>query len=538
MFRDRSLLGLLALLIFASLACNAFAGGGEPTLPPPPPLSVTASPETNSETVGSGGAVATATLPGENTPTGQARVTMLIDLNVRNGPGVQYDRVGFLLKDQGARIIGRAATNGWWKIDCPNDTESLECWVSGGSQYTRAENAAGVPVAEIPPTPTSIPPSLEPGQGLLAYVVNGRLQVLTLDLSQSPPIAGEPTTLIESGVAQVLIAPDGRKIAYTTAIDNAGNNSLNAINLDGSGRQLLVSSDELPRSEEETAVISVVQWLDDSQSLAFNTDRVASSGRPIGSRQDLWLASLDGTVTEQLSAGSGGGTFVIAANNQVILSQDTQIIRTDLGSQSVTREITFDFVNTASEYIYYPQPQWLGGTSQAYVAIPNAEPFGSEAVATLWQIPATGSAQRLGELGGNILIAPVTWSLNGNVLAFVRFSQSGNNLVIANGAGQNATDYDSGTNLSFLGWRNNERDFLYAGEGFWAIGQIGTASVRSDLPAGATVSDGSWISDSAFLLLLNTTSGQQFYMGTPTGQTDLLVDLQTSSAVTFDVWAP
>lgn len=150
----------VGVLVLTSLACNAFAGEPRPALTLPPPRLTT-------PPGGSGTAVAnpiiapTVTLPGGNappgspatpvSPDGRPRVRLLVDLNIRNGPSVQYERVGFLLAGDTAVILGRHTDSGWWRIECPPLADGNECWVSGGSQYTVANNAAGVPTVPAPP---------------------------------------------------------------------------------------------------------------------------------------------------------------------------------------------------------------------------------------------------------------------------------------------------------------------------------------------------------------------------------------------------
>jgi hypothetical protein len=166
--RDRVIVWLgLALLIMVTLACNAFAGQVEPSLPPAPQPTVPGGPGAPTPLPGSapGGIAPTATLPGEATPaTGGGTLRMLSDLNVRAGPGVEYERVGFLLRDETAAILGRDEPSGWWKIECPERAEGSECWVSGSAQYTRAENGAAAPTAAA--LPTSAPSDPAPGTGL------------------------------------------------------------------------------------------------------------------------------------------------------------------------------------------------------------------------------------------------------------------------------------------------------------------------------------------------------------------------------------
>lgn len=136
--RDRSVMWwAILVLLFSTIACNAFAGRTE-SLPPPPIPTALPAPGTPSSQPG---LAPTATLPAEATPgEPQGSVRILVDLNIRSGPGVRFERVGFLLKDQRAVVIGRDEPSGWWRIECPPDAEGSICWVSGGSQFTLLES--------------------------------------------------------------------------------------------------------------------------------------------------------------------------------------------------------------------------------------------------------------------------------------------------------------------------------------------------------------------------------------------------------------
>lgn len=135
---DRTIVGIgMLLLVFSSLACNAFAGraGGLP--PPPNPTATTEA----IVPVASPGPAPTVTLPGA-APVEEIRgnLRILVDLNIRSGPGVRFDRVGFLLEDARVTVLGRDPLSGWWLIQCPADADGSECWVSGGSQFTFLES--------------------------------------------------------------------------------------------------------------------------------------------------------------------------------------------------------------------------------------------------------------------------------------------------------------------------------------------------------------------------------------------------------------
>lgn len=136
---DRAVLWwAILILLFASLACNAFAGRVD-TLPPPP-SGPTATTESDPQST-SPGLAPTVTLP-PDAPIEAVRgtVRILVDLNIRSGPGVRFERVGFLLRDARARVMGRDPDSGWWQIECPPDIAGTDCWVSGGSQFTLFES--------------------------------------------------------------------------------------------------------------------------------------------------------------------------------------------------------------------------------------------------------------------------------------------------------------------------------------------------------------------------------------------------------------
>ena len=168
------LLAMVSLLLL-TLACNLSGGEEEAqaTLAPPTeaptdvPAEPTSAPETIVETVV---VVATPTaLPTEapaaadvpllDAPapsSGDPTVTSLVDLNVRTGPGTNYDIVGALPAGTSATIVGQSPDGFWWKISCPANVGS-ECWTSAGANYSSASNASGVPVANVPPAPTHAP---------------------------------------------------------------------------------------------------------------------------------------------------------------------------------------------------------------------------------------------------------------------------------------------------------------------------------------------------------------------------------------------
>jgi hypothetical protein len=546
----------IGLLILSSLACNAFAGAVEPALTlPPPPVPVGETPVAADDDTCQGcdiaptatmmaGDIVTVTVPAEG-----ATVTMLVNLNVRSGPGVHYERVGSMLKDESAGIVGKDPDSGWWKIACPTRIESKECWVSGSSQYTLVAREESVPVAAVPPTPTPIPPTPDPdfdvrvaNGGLVVYGSDDRLWAFSVDLSQDPPAAGQSALLAEDpNPITPYISPDGRKIAYVTNLLES--NTLHVVDADGSNGHVLISSADIPMLVEANMGIFIgqLQWLGNSQGLAFNTSVVDLLGPGEGVRQDLWTIMLDGALRERFGAGNGGGSFAVSRNNQVIMSQSEAVVRANLDGANWETLITFDLVNTASEYIYYPRAQWTRDDSRAHIAIPSQDQFGPDAEVALWRIPSSGPAEFLGSIPGNILFNPVLWSANGDHLAYVQQVIDGTNtppsLALAGGNGQEFSAYSSGELSRFYSWNPNGDSFLFAGNGYVAIGRPGVAAIQTTISIGAETADARWLTSSTFVVSTGGDNKWRLESGNLSGQSRLLTTANTDF-IQYDAWAP
>jgi hypothetical protein len=98
--------------------------------------------------------------PPLDTPTpSRPSMTVEVDLNVRTGPGANYERLGWLPAGTRVDIIGRNAAGTWWQIPYP-DAPDGKAWISGG--YGTLSNAEEVPLAAAPPPPTPAAPVATP----------------------------------------------------------------------------------------------------------------------------------------------------------------------------------------------------------------------------------------------------------------------------------------------------------------------------------------------------------------------------------------
>jgi Tol biopolymer transport system component len=477
---------------------------------------------------------------------------MLVDLNVRSGPSVQFDRVSFLLEDDTARVLGRDPESGWWKIECPPDADGDECWVSGGAQFTVVQSAGEVPTAVAPPTPTPIPPEPPANMAILVMIDQGRLTAVNLDLTQNPPVAVLPRQLVEnSNVQQAIIAPDGRAIAFTLLDPATGQNELHVVNLDGSNDRVLVRSADLPAVQEATELpgaatgtlsvqILQIAWLSDARTIIFNSGIINSAGFSPGSHSDLWSVSLDGVVTERLAAGGGEPRFVLSSQDRLLMSGVEEILRANADGSGLESVLTFPAVSLV-EALYYPDVQWVAAGSHAFTAVSGtvdvAAPSSIEA--TLWRIPADGSAEEIGSLQTSVISNPVTWSEDGNRLAYIRrgFSSTRDELVIADANGVNGVAYLDGEQFRFLGWSPNNEDFVFSSPEFYAVGRLGASSTRFPIAPGQTAIQAEWLNGSTFVAAVTDSAGTALTSNTTTGQSVPVANLGRLTAA-FDVWTP
>lgn len=127
-----------------------------PVTPPPTATStpvVATAPQAN--------AASSETLPVNNPPpaaqTNEPQLMAPGSVNIRSGPGLNYNVIGTLNANTAMPIVGRNADSSWWQINMPNDVRG---WVAG--TVVNASNAGNVPVAEAPAPPPPAPVAAQP----------------------------------------------------------------------------------------------------------------------------------------------------------------------------------------------------------------------------------------------------------------------------------------------------------------------------------------------------------------------------------------
>lgn len=108
-----------------------------------------------------GAAAPTPTTPGE-TPTlsSPPMAVTTSDLNVRGGPGQEYEILGLLPVNTQVEVSGKNTDGSWWQIVYPQGSAERG-WIFAA--FTRPSNTESVPVVQTPVPPTSTPtPTLSP----------------------------------------------------------------------------------------------------------------------------------------------------------------------------------------------------------------------------------------------------------------------------------------------------------------------------------------------------------------------------------------
>ncbi len=515
----RALKLFLGLLALTSLACNAFAGKFDP-LPEPPQVD-----PRPAATATAPAMAATVTLDAPPAGT-KVAAAVLVDLNMRSGPGVQYDRIGFLTEGSSVDIVGRDTLSGWWKIACPPAISGDECWVSGGTQYVRVGSADSVPTAVAPATPTTIPPAAVAGQGWLAYVEDGWLYVAGLGLDQTPSYLTSAALRVsrQPAVHDFAFSPDGRRLAYLSAAEDG--NSLHVVNVDGADHRTLIISAVLPPAARGGLFIDQIQWLPAAAAIAFNTRLAPDSASAGGSQEDFWTVTLDGRLVERFPPGEGAGRFLFDQAGQPIFSRAQDLARASLEPPAQEILLQYAAIDTAGEAPYYPLPQLPAAT--LHVALPAANPWLPGAQTQLWQAPAAGPLIEIGRLRDIPLQYPPIWSPDGRELAFIQQPQDAQQpdlrLHIAGPGGGDALPYAGGSTLDFLGWSPWDDRFLYAGTGYYAVGRLGAPPRQVLLPADQTAVAAWWVNEDNYLIAVEDTQDPswQIQSAATSGETSTL----------------
>jgi hypothetical protein len=338
-------------------------------------------------------------------------------------------------------------------------------------QPTVTEEAAPMdesPEAIASPTtirPSEIPPS--PPTFKIVYTDAGNIWLID---------GGKlPIQVTSSGfIEEVLISPDGLRIAFKRRIDFEDLPELWAINADGSAEALLLSSDDMkafyPSAPESKGFdIAEMAFLPGSHDLIFNTYKVVETVGTAMTDDLLRINTETGELTHLLAPKKGGQFAISPDGTRIVVIQPDSILMIDPdGSGSSTNLITYSPVITYSEFAYYAQPVWARDSAAVGFAIPSEDPLSVSPSGDIWRIPKNGnSALKTATIAGDFYFSQVfsasTLSPYLDKVAFMRETVVPNirDLYIANSDGSAETIYDTGE-ISWDGWAPDGIHFVYS----------------------------------------------------------------------------
>ena len=166
-------------------------------------------------------------------------------LNVRQGPGVDYPKLGTAQAGDVFAVTGRHAGGNWLQIEFRGESG----WVSSQPQYTRLLNGDAV-AGNLPaqPAPTLVANAVTAAQPV-ASQAGGRLIFATRSGGDlyAVNIDGSDLRLLAGGVIDPAVSPDGTQVAFTRW-DGAKFGALYLLNLETGREQVVVGDIRQPKS--------------------------------------------------------------------------------------------------------------------------------------------------------------------------------------------------------------------------------------------------------------------------------------------------
>jgi len=382
-------------------------------------------------------------------------------------------------------------------------------------QFTPEQGEA--PVIKI--TQTIIPEQSPLNNLSIFYIKEGDIWIWTRNSSNRK--------LTENGmVHRMKVSPDGQVAAFTKRLDNF-RSELWAINIDGSDERRLVSVSDLDQLgagvlDQNTAGINPYkfEWVPGSHILAFNTQQVFQ-GAGLTLLDDLNQVDVDSLELKIILPPGQGGHFVYAPDGgRVAISTPTDISIVSTEGVDRLNVLSYDQVNTFSEYRYYAQPVWSPDSSYLLAAIPPVDPLAQPREPTnFWHLPIDGTPafQNGGVVAEPFISSEVKFSPDLQRILFLREtgqpSKNHSELYIAKSDGSEERVYIKAPLIQLMVWNPDSNRFVYRQGEAWE-GQLGglneTPNPFSRNPHG--IFDIEWIDVNNYLILReNDQSFDLFY---------------------------
>jgi len=400
------------------------------------------------------------------------------------------------------------------------------------------DSTSAAALTDLPSSTQTPEDPIYPGDGVdpsalrVVYTISGDLWLWE---------AGETRQLTGTGTDySPRISGDGTWIAFTRRVTSI-HHELWALNIDGTNEKCLVSIEDLNtigggvRDPNAIAILPHnYQWVPGTHTLAFNTQQIFQ-GPGLSLLDDLNLVDVeDGKLTFLLLSGWGGEFFYSPNGSKVALSTPDTILLMDPDGKNYRPVLTYDQVNTYSEYRYYASPVWSQDGSFLRVAFPPVEPLGeSDQVTEIWCISSDGSeVEQEGSIGTvpffeDQYMRAVAFSPDLERLAFLseagQPSENLRQLRIASANGEDPWTFREERLMSFETWSLDGAHFVFmTGEDqqAWLGSMDGSASPFSDDPYG--VMRVRWVDAQRLLYLQQSAEHFDFILADMQGNRTLL----------------
>jgi hypothetical protein len=344
-----------------------------------------------------------------------------------------------------------------------------------------------------------------------------------------------PVELVNSGdVVESHVSSDGSLIAFIRSSDYS-NYDLDVINSDGSNQRTLISTAQfnaLPRPDYATGVgPNLVVWESGSHILGFNT-RAVLEGPGLLVPGTFYTLDVDSGTLQQLIHTEDGFSFSFSPDgNFIAISRPTgvDLYHSD-GSLAAANAVTFNSVNTASEYAWTPNIFWKNDSSSFCTVIAPEEPWVDDpGPSVVWRVSNTGTAAMI--YSGQMSFFPMGIASFSPDLSMMNYrTQKGNpldntwelNVSLVDGSGNE--QMDTGYFGRLATWSPDGQKFIYSkldGSNNLAF-LINGNSAPEKLAEIVSLLDAKWVDDSHYIVSSHTEGGDSLLYGTINGPTGVI----------------
>lgn len=270
--------------------------------------------------------------------------------------------------------------------------------------------------------------------------------------------------------------------------------------------------------------LSQIGFLPGTHRLVFNTYLIPEF-MGFEKHDDLWSVDADtGEMASLLPAGEGGDFAIAPDGSQMAVITPTSVSMVDAdGTNHRPDLITFPWVITHSEFLFYPLSVWSPDSTALVASIPSEEPFVDPVSGSLWRIPAdAGPASLLATISGNFYVHFRRGSAVAPDLSWVAFTRRSGpddeDLLIAHTDGTGEVIYTTGE-VDWAEWSPDSTHFAYrfGSSPSLMIGALGSAPI----PVGPGT-DFRWVNETEFLYLAGGMEAWTLTRGTIGGATTAL----------------